>query len=79
MQNGRGYPSKNYRPYARDGGNSLALVDDTRVPNDDDDAFGDNRISVKLNDVYRLIRTLGVAHYSDGGDTVIRRPSSSAW
>lgn len=32
-----------------------------------DDAFvGDNRIPVTFNDVYRLIRTLGVAHYRAG-------------
>lgn len=31
-----------------------------------DDAFSDNRIPVTFNDVYRLIRTLGVAHYGEG-------------
>lgn len=34
-----------------------------------DDAFGDNRISVSSNDVYRLITTLGVTHYREGEET----------
>lgn len=52
------------------GGGRNSRSSTTPVPNDDDDdAFGDNRISVTLNDVYRLIRTLGVAHYGEGGYT----------
>lgn len=34
-----------------------------------DDAFGDNRISVSSNDVYRLITTLGVTRYREGKGT----------
>lgn len=34
-----------------------------------DDAFGDNRISVSSNDVYRFITTLGVTRYRGGEGT----------